>query len=99
MASSCCTSSRRFHHLHASGRAPPLAGVSTAAALYPTTYLIGLLAMDADPVAGVAAVEFGLRYAPAAGAGVDVFSWQLCGDTEATVDEPTAPGPRPVPAT
>lgn len=72
---------------------PLCAGVGTAAALYPTTYLVGLLAMDADPVTGVAAVEFGLQYAPATGAGVDVFSWQLCGDTEATVDGPHGPWP------
>lgn len=77
---------------HANAR-PLCVGVGTAAALYPATYLIGLLVMDADPTAGVAAAELGIRYASVTGTGVDVFSWQLCGDTEATVTGANGPWP------
>ncbi len=38
--------------------------------------------MDGNAAAGIGGVQCGIDYNPAAGAGVDIFSWTLCGSLE-----------------
>lgn len=69
---------------------PPCSSIVTAGDLYPATYFAYVLVTDADSVAGVAGVQFGIGYDDVAQSGIDIYSWTNCATLEFA--EPGWPG-------
>lgn len=70
---------------------PRCGSVVTRGKLYPELYFAYLLVTDGAATPGVGGVECGIDYAGAPNAGVDIFSWTLCG---AMVDAPVSGWPQ-----
>lgn len=64
------------------GAHPPCSAIRTNGVLYPALYFAYLLVVDGNAAAGIGAMHCGVTYNAAAGSGMDVFSWTLCGDLE-----------------
>lgn len=61
---------------------PACNGVVSNGALYPTSYFTYLVVADGNQPAGIGGLQCGIQYNGTPGAGVDVFTWNLCATLE-----------------
>lgn len=57
---------------------PACADMVTGGDLFPATWFAYVLVADADRVAGIAGLQFGIEYDGALNSGVDILAWTLC---------------------